>query len=310
MSEKYQTILGGGGAIGEPLARELTAYTDKIRIAARNPKKINETDRVLKFDLLNKESTRAAVKGSEIVYLVAGLKYSAKVWQQQWGIVLENVLSACKEEGAKLVFFDNVYSYGKVEGEMTEETPLNPCSKKGEVRAKLNIRLNDEYTKGNLQAAVVKAADFYGPRVGSSLYNLLVLNNMVKGKKAMWMNNPAAIHSFTYTPDAAKATAMVGNTPDAYNQVWHAPTDTHKITAEEMVRLTAGLLGVEPKIQVLGNAMLRLAGIFQPTVMEMVEMTYQTKYDYIFNSSKFMKAFNFSPTPYAAGIAACVDSAR
>ncbi|WKZ71733.1 MAG: hypothetical protein QY308_08895 [Ignavibacteriaceae bacterium] len=73
-----------------------------------------------------------------------------------------------------------------------------------------------------------------------------------------------AIHSFTYTPDAAKATAMVGNTPDAYNQVWHAPTDTHKITAEEMVRLTAGLLGVEPKIQVLGNAMLRLAASFNP----------------------------------------------
>lgn len=104
---------------------------------------------------------------------------------------------------------------------------------------------------------------------------------------------------FHIHPDAAKATAMVETRPmPTTKSGTHPPTP--KITAEEMVRLTAGLLGVEPKIQVLGNAMLRLAGIFQPTVMEMVEMTYQTKYDYIFNSSKFMKAFNFSPTPYAA----------
>ena len=31
---------------------------------------------------------------------------------------------------AKLIFFDNVYMYGKVNGIMTEETAFNPCSKK------------------------------------------------------------------------------------------------------------------------------------------------------------------------------------
>ena len=28
-----------------------------------------------------------------------------------------------------------------------------------------------------------------------------------------------------YTPDAARAVALLGNTPDAFNQVWHLPTD-------------------------------------------------------------------------------------
>lgn len=34
-----QTILGAGGDIGTPLAKELRRYTDKVRLVARNPKK-------------------------------------------------------------------------------------------------------------------------------------------------------------------------------------------------------------------------------------------------------------------------------
>ncbi len=310
MSQKYQTILGGGGAIGTPLAKELKAYTDKIRVAGRSPKKVNATDETFVLDLTNRANTLEAVKGSEVVYLVAGLKYTTKTWQEEWPGVFDNVLEACKKEGAKLVFFDNVYPYGRVMGPMTEETPFNPCSKKGEIRAKLDLNLIDEYKKGNLEGVIVRGADFYGPGVGSSAFNLLVIDNLIKGKKANWMNNPKAIHTFTYTPDAAKATAIIGNTPSAFNQVWHAPADDHPITGEEMVRIAAGMMGVEPKIQTLNNAMLWMVGLFQPAVMSMIEMTYQTKYDYIFNSDKFKKAFNFIPTTYRDGIKVCIEVLR
>lgn len=310
MTKKFQTILGGGGAIGTPLAKELKAYTENIRIAGRNPKKVNHSDETFIFDLTDRAGTLEAVKNSEVVYLVAGLKYTTKIWQEQWPRVFDNVIEACKAEGTKLVFFDNVYPYGKVDGPMTEETPFNPCSKKGEIRAKLDLKLIEEYKRGNLEGVIVRGADFYGPGVGSSVFNLLVIGNLMKGKKANWMNNPKAIHTFTYTPDAAKATAILGNTPSAYNQVWHAPADDHPITGEEMVRIAAEMLGVEPRIQVLNNAMLWMAGLFNPTIMSLLEMTYQTKYDYIFNSDKFKKAFNFKPTTYRDGIKACVDAAK
>lgn len=310
MTKKFQTILGGGGAIGTPLAKELKAYTENIRIAGRNPKKVNHSDETFIFDLTDRAGTREAVKNSEVVYLVAGLKYTTKIWQEQWPGVFDNVIEACKAEGTKLVFFDNVYPYGKVDGPMTEETPFNPCSKKGEIRAKLDLKLIEEYKRGNLEGVIVRGADFYGPGVGSSVFNLLVIGNLMKGKKANWMNNPKAIHTFTYTPDAAKATAILGNTPSVYNQVWHAPADDHPITGEEMVRIAAEMLGVEPRIQVLSDTMLWMAGLFQPTVMSLIEMTYQTKYDYIFNSDKFKKAFNFTPTTYRDGIKACIEAAK
>jgi len=305
-----QTILGGGGAIGTPLGRELKKYTNKIRIVSRNAKKVNPSDEIFNADLTNREETLKANKGSKVVYLVAGLKYTTKVWQEQWPRLFDSVLEGCKKEGAKLVFFDNVYPYGKVDGPMTEETPFNPCSKKGEIRAKLDSKMIEEYTSGNIQGVIIRGADFYGPGISSSAFNLLVIDNMLKGKKANWLNNPKALHTFTYTPDAAYATALIGNTETAYNQVWHAPSQSDPITGEEMVKIAAEFIGVEPKIQVLGDGMLFMAGLFDPTIMSMIEMSYQFKYDYIFNSDKFKKAFNYTPTTYRDGIKAAVEAAK
>ena len=129
-----QTILGAGGAIGIPLAKELVRHSDKIRLVGRNPKKINPADELFIADISDYNQTMEAVKGSDIVYLVAGLKYDLKVWQVQWPAIMKNVIDACKKQGAKLIFLDNVYMYGKVNGWMTEGTPFNPCSRKGEVR--------------------------------------------------------------------------------------------------------------------------------------------------------------------------------
>jgi hypothetical protein len=46
-----QTILGSGGSIGVPLARELKKYTDLIRLISRNPQKVNEADELFQTDV-------------------------------------------------------------------------------------------------------------------------------------------------------------------------------------------------------------------------------------------------------------------
>jgi hypothetical protein len=66
-------------------------------------------------------------------------------------------------EFAKLIFFDNVYMYGKVTGPMTEEMPFNPSSQKGEIRAKMATMLLDEIKAGGVRALIARSADFYGP---------------------------------------------------------------------------------------------------------------------------------------------------
>jgi nucleoside-diphosphate-sugar epimerase len=297
-----QTILGAGGIIGKELAKSLPKYTDKIRLVSRHPKKINPSDEILSADLLDADQILKSVQGSEIVYLTAGLPYNIKTWQTQWPVIMKNVIDACKKHNAKLVFFDNVYAYGLVNRWMTENTPLNPSSKKGEVRKKIDDMILDEVSRGNLKAIIARAADFYGPNTPLSFVNVMVFDNLKRGKKAQWLINDSVKHSLTYTPDAGKATAILGNTESAYNQVWHLPTDRNALTGKEFIEKTAQEFGLSPRYMVLSRWMLQMVGLFNGIIRESVEMLYQYDSDYLFDSSKFDKAFDFKATSYSQGI--------
>jgi NAD dependent epimerase/dehydratase family enzyme len=91
-----QTILGANGVIGHELSKLLPHYTTRIRQVSRNPKKVNASDETVHADLLNYQQTEEAVAGSEIVYLLAGLKYDTRTWQEQWPKVMRNSIDSCK----------------------------------------------------------------------------------------------------------------------------------------------------------------------------------------------------------------------
>lgn len=301
------TILGANGTIATQLSRHLPSYTKSIRQVSRNPRKANDTDEVMSADLLDYNQTEKAVAGSEVVYLLAGLKYDTNVWKEQWPKLMRNVIDACKKHNSKLVFFDNVYSYGLVNGPMTEETPFNPNSKKGEVRAKIATMLLDEIKQKNLNAMIVRAADFYGPGAALSLTHSTVTERIKKNSTPQWIGNPKAVHTFTYTPDAGKAVAMLANEPSAYNQTWHALTSKEKMTGDEYIRIACELSGRPFKVQALPKFGVRLVGLFVPVLREFVEMMYQFENEYIFDSTKFEKAFGVSATSYREGISATLN---
>src|ERR1700730_10308607 len=135
------TILGAGGAIGNELVKELTPRNEDIRLVSRNPTLVRGAAEAIAADLSNLDDTMKAVSGSRIVFLVIGLRYEIKVWRELWPRIMHNVIEATKRSGARLIFFDNVYMYGKVRGPMTGETALPPCSKQGEIRAQMATML-------------------------------------------------------------------------------------------------------------------------------------------------------------------------
>jgi nucleoside-diphosphate-sugar epimerase len=296
-----QTILGAGGAIGTELARELVRARQPLRLVARNPKPIEGAEAV-SADLSNPDQTLAAVSGSTVVHLLVGVKYDLKVWRELWPRIMKNAIEACKRAKAKLIFFDNVYMYGKVSGRMTEETPFNPCSKKGELRAQIATTLLDEINAGTLDAMIVRSADFYGPLARTSVPNILVFDKFAKGTTASWLVDDSVPHSYTFTPDAAKSLALLADAETAWNQTWHVPTASNPPAGKEFIRMVAKEFGVAPKYRVLSRPLIRIAGLFDSDIRESYEMLYQSDSEYLFDSSKFSKAFNFEPTSYAEGI--------
>jgi nucleoside-diphosphate-sugar epimerase len=298
------TILGAGGVIGTETAKALDAYTQSIRLVSRNPQKVNEQDELVKADLRYSEDVIKAVKGSEVVYLTAGLPYSHKTWQRDWPAIMHNVIEACGKEGARLVFFDNVYMYDSDNlGEMTEDTPFHPISKKGMVREQITNMLIEAVEKGKLTAAIARSADFYGPGIKKvSVLTESVFKRLAADTSAFWFMAVDKKHSFTYTPDAGKAMAMLGNTPDAFNRTWHMPTAPNPFTGQEWITEIARELHVKSKFFVGNKLLIKAMGWVDPILRESAEMLYQYDRDYIFNSATFEKRFNFTPTPYNKGI--------
>lgn len=295
-----QVILGSGGVIGKELARILPQYTDRVRLVSRNPSAINKNDELVKADLTDSNQTLKAVEKADTVYLVPGMEYKLSIWQRDWPKVMTNVIDACKKFNTKLVFFDNVYAYGKVDGWMTEDTPMKPSSKKGEVRAQIAEQLIKEYKQGNIEAIIARAADFNGPTKNTFVHPL-VYDKVMNGKKAQWFIDASLKHSLTYTVDAAKATALLGNTPDAYNRVWHLPSDRNAPTGKEFIQMVQDVYSKNTGYTTLSRWMLKMVGLFVPVIREMDEMMYQYDSEYLFDSSNFETHF-FKATPIKKSI--------
>jgi nucleoside-diphosphate-sugar epimerase len=310
------TILGAGGVISNHLVPLLAAQNKPFRVVSRTARPTPGATEVVAADITDRDQTIRAVAGSSVVLLLVGLKYDRKVWAEQWPRIMANTIEACKRAGARLVFFDNVYMYGRVNGTMTEETPFNPCSRKGEIRAQIATTLLNEIQAGSLTAIIARAADFYGPASPTGVANVLVFDAWAKNQKASWLVNDSVPHSLIYTPDAARAVLTLAESESesesesAWNQTWHLPTTPNPPTGREFITAAAQAMNRAPKYRVLSPLMVRLFGWFNPVVGEIYEMLYQNDSPYVFDSSKYARAFGFSGTPYDEGIRATAASYR
>lgn len=299
-----QTILGANGQIGEELARELKRnYTSDIRIVSRNAQKVNDTDEVFSADLSIREKAIEAVKGSEIAYFTLGLPISSDLWEEQFPLILQNVIDACKINGTKLVFFDNTYMYPQDGRVLTENTVFDPVGRKGRVRRKMAEMVSREIESGELEAVICRAPEFYGPGKTQSITNTLVFNNIKEGKKLRVPLSTSKKRSLIWTPDASRATALIGNTPDAFGQTWHLPVDKSHPTYKEFIRIASGIYGKDLNYSAIPNFVFKIGALFNQKVKELLELLPRYEHDNIFDDSKFRNRFpEFQVTTYKQGI--------
>lgn len=307
-----QTILGANGQIAEELAKELKKnYTSDIRLVSRNPKKINDTDLLFPANLLDKEKTDEAVKGSEIAYLTVGLPMDTAMWISQFSIIMHNVIEACKKHNTKLVFFDNTYMYAQNDKILTEESKFEPVGEKGKVRANITKMLLDEIKLKKIEAVICRAPEFYGTGKTQSITNSTIFENIQQDKKLKVFLKDNTLRTLIWTPDASKAMALIGNTPDAYNQTWHLPCDDNRLTYKQFITLASEIYQKKLEYTVIGKLTLKIGAIFNKRLRELQELLPRYEQDNIFDSSKFKKRFpEFKVTTYRQGIEAIMNEQK
>lgn len=301
-----QTVLGANGQIAEELTRYLHAnVTDDIRLVSRNPRKVNETDQLLKANLMDQEATAAAVQGSDIAYLTVGLPMDSELWEQQFPTMMANTIAACQKHGTKLVFFDNTYMYPRTDAPQVEETAFQPVGRKATVRATIATMLLDEMRAGTIEAVICRAPEFYGPGKTQSLTNTVIFDRMKQGKRPIVPISAHTRRSLIWTPDASRAMGVIGNTHDAYGQTWHLPIDPQRLTYAETIGIAAEILDRDISYRTVPAAVFALGGLVNPSVREANELMPRYRQDNIFDSTKFATRFpDFDVTTYREGIAA------
>ncbi|AQX02363.1 NAD-dependent dehydratase [Elizabethkingia anophelis] len=299
-----QTILGANGQIGEELARELKRnFTSDIRIVSRRAQKVNDTDEIFSADLSVREKAIEAVKGSEIAYFTLGLPISSDLWEKQFPVILRNVIDACKVNGTKLVFFDNTYMYPQDDRILTENTAFDPVGRKGRVRRQMAEMVLKEIRSGELEAVICRAPEFYGPAKTQSITNTLIFNNIKEGKTLKVPLSDKKKRSLIWTPDASRATALIGNTPDAFGQTWHLPVDKSHPTYREFIRIASEIYGRDLKYSVVPRFVFSIGALFNKKMKELLELLPRYEHNNIFDDSKFRNRFpNFQVTSYQQGI--------
>lgn len=298
-----QTILGSNGQIGQELAKELfKKYTKDIRLVSRKPRKVNPTDSLFSADLLKAEEAHAAIAGSEIVYFTAGLPMNSELWEEQFPLMMKNVIDACKLHQSKLVFFDNTYMYPKNAEIQYEDTKFEPTGRKSTVRARLAEMIIEEIEHHSLEAVICRAPEFYGPGQTQSITNTMVFNAIKENRKIKIPLSATRLRTLIWTPDASRAMALIGNDADAYAQTWHLPC-APSLTYQDIITLSEEITGKKLQYTIIKMWQFKLAALFSQKAKELQELLPRYAEDNVFNSDKFKKHFpEFEVTSFEAGV--------
>ena len=305
MIEQPHVVFGASGGVGSALVRELLSRGRRVRTVSHSGRgSFPKGTEVVRVDATDPAGAREASRGAAVVYHAVNVPYPQ--WQGKLPLVMSATIEAAADAGAKLVYADNLYMYGKVEGPMTEETPYEPVSRKGILRAQLADELMAAHKAGKVRAAIGRASDVYGPGPLNAVAGERLFGAALAGKKAMWVGDLDAPHTLTYIDDFAKAMVTLGEREEALGEVWHAPS-AKPITGREFIELVFDEARQPPKVGAYTRTMMLLGGLFSSQVREFEEMLYQFEAPFVLDSSKYARVFgDVEPTPYREGIARTV----
>jgi nucleoside-diphosphate-sugar epimerase len=295
MSENLHVIFGTG-AVGCWTARALKARGLPVRAVNRSgirPGLLPGDVELAACDLSDPAQAVAAAAGASVIYQALNPPYHR--WHELFPALQSAALAAARATGARYVSVENLYMYDSSRP-MTEDSPVAPRSRKGELRARMAAEVAEAQKRGDVRAAQLRSSDYFGPGVRGSALGERVFGNLVRGAKAQIGGSAIMPHSFAYIEDVGSAAAILGTREESLGKVWIAPHGP-ALTQGEMVARAARLMGGEARHSVASPMIMRLVGLFVPGARASVEMMYQFVEPFVVDARRFTQTFGLEATP-------------
>ena len=218
--------------------------------------------------------------------------------------------AAIAEGVERLLLIGTVYPYG-IPGTtpVTEDHPREPHTFKGRMRKEQEDVLLEADAAGKIRGAILRLPDFYGPNVKSSFLHS-VFRAASHGGTASMIGPIDALHEFVFVPDVGPVVTALAAHPGPWGRWCHlagAGFATQRDLAERVFKMA----GTKPRIRVAGKTMLRLLGLFNPLMRELVEMHYLFTTPVLLDDSRLKGLLGaISKTPYDEGLRQSLAAAR
>jgi nucleoside-diphosphate-sugar epimerase len=304
--DSAHVVYGATGGIGGALLGELLRRGKTVRAVSRSGAAPVGAEGAA-VDAANAAEAAAAASGAGVVYHCVNPGYTQ--WPELLPPVSRSILGAAESSGAKLVYADNLYAYGPVEGPLREDLPTAASGPKGRTRVEVAEEMLAAHREGRVRVTIARASDYYGPGGASSAAGEPVFGRVAAGKRPQWTGKLDVLHTFHYLPDIARGLVTLAEHPEADGEVWHLPS-AEPLTAQEFFDLVFEAAGkpTPAKARIAGPAFLAVAGIFSPLLRELRETAYQFRRPFVIDSSKFERAFGrLAPTPHREGVKQTVE---
>lgn len=290
-------VVFGAGQVGAPLVDALLARAHRVRVVRRSPTLPRAGVDAVQADASDRAACVRAATGADVVHHCLNAPYSTSAWAERLPTLQANLIEAAARADARLVVLDNLYMLGAPSGPIDEATPVRPCSRKGEIRARLSEALWSAHRAGTVRAVAGRASHLFGPGVEQSQIGAHLFSRVLSGRSAQVVGDPERLHSFAYAPDVAHGLAALSQAPETAFGRAHVLPAMPAMTTRAFHEALFAALGVSPRIDRVGPIAMRLVGLFVPALRESIEMRYEFDADYVVDDRAFRAAFGVSSTP-------------
>ena len=304
MNEQRLHVVLGTGPLGLAVARRLAAGGNRVRAVNRGGRAdVTEGVEVTAANVAEADDMKRACDGAAVVYHCANPPYTK--WPQLHPPLMEAIIEGAASAGAKLVFGDNLYAYGPVDGPIAENLPYRAQGPNGRTRARIAEALMAAHQAGKVRASIGRGSDFFGPHARVSIVGDRVFARALAGKPAQVLGEPDEPHTVTYIEDFAGALVTLGEREEALGEVWHVP-NSETVAMRRFVEMVFQEAGHPPRLRAAPSWGIGLGGLFSPTLRTVREQLYQSERPWVVESTKFERAFGWQATPLPEAIRATI----
>lgn len=302
MQPNAEAVVFGTGPLGLAVAGGLVPSGQRVRLVNRSGKAdAPQGVEVVAADVTDPVAARRVCEGAAVVFHCASGPYGR--WAQTLPPIMNGIIEGAAAAGARLVYGDNLYVYGPVDGAIREDLPNRPIGPTTRARAEVATTLMNAHAAGKVRATIGRASDFYGPRARQSKVGDGVFARALAGKPAQALGDPDALHTYTFIHDFAGGLVTLAYRDEALGEIWHVPS-AETITTRRFIEMVFEQVARPARLQTVPRLMISMLGVFLPPMRAVKETLYQSERPWVVDHSKFDRAFGSRPTPHEHAIAA------